>query len=49
MLVGLIVKNKAYKNVKAAMPEPETDLNAASEALVNAPLDEGSSGDDVNE
>lgn len=39
-----------FDNVKAAMPEPETDLNAASEALVNAPVtDEGTGGDGVNE
>lgn len=38
-----------FEDVKAAMPEPGTDLNAASEALVNAPVDEGSGGEPMNE
>lgn len=38
-----------YEDVKDALPEPGTDLNAASEALVNIPIDEGSGGDGVNE
>lgn len=39
-----------FDDVKAALPEPGTDLNAASEALASVvPEDEGVGGDGVNE